>query len=198
MTLNHISCFLRLMQKLLFLIVFALTAGIRTEAASISGFILTDRDQFFFVPSDRNIKYQIKALTQGAIEGLKKLQSTDFVQGQGEFRDRELLLESIDFVGLRRLLGVWTAGAQSIFDFQDYSRVVVYKSFFNVMAQKARLQYTVAPSYGDDWRVFFTDENSVVLATLAFTGQHAVLQFIDVETGDYTKTIELTRDPRRN
>lgn len=168
------------------------------QAAPVGGFLVVEKDQYSFVEIKSNRKTPIRPTKLATVEALKKLKNMDYFQGQGEFVNNELLLESVDFVGLRRLLGLWTADENSVLDFQDYSRVMIYRSFLNLMAPRALLQYSIAPSAGADWRIFFTDENSVVLAALDLKDQKATLKFFDLGSGHVVKTVEMTRIPLRN
>jgi hypothetical protein len=167
-------------------------------AGSVGGFVAIDRDQYTYIDMQTNRRYTIRPVKSDTVESLKKLKNLDYFQGQGELQGNVLLLDTIDFVGLRRLLGLWTADATSILDFQDYSKVIVYRTFLNVATPRAALQYSIAPASGADWRIFFTDENSVVLASLVLQDARATLKFFDLNSGSVVKTVELTRLPPRH
>ena len=196
LTLHALSCFLRVMRIIaaLFLVLFSTQA----IARPISGFVSVEGSQTYFIEHGTTPKYAIKPNKLEVIESLKKLGSFDFFQGQGELINGELLLDSIDFVGLRSLIGLWSVDRQSLFDFQDFQKVIIYKSFFNLMTPRAQLHYSIAPSAGTDWKIFFTDENSVILASLILSNDHATLRFYDLENGEVYKKVELTKIPKRN
>lgn len=186
------SCFLRVMKILAFL--FCLLSFSTGLAGTVSGLLIQAPDRLYFIPGAGGARYVVRATRTETLESLKKLKNLDFFQGQGELTDRELLLDSIDFVGLHRLLGAW-ASNDGLMNFHDYSQVTIYHSFIDSNAQKLSLQYSIAPSSGKDWRIFFTDSNSVAAGSLILTdgNTRAVLKLYDVNSGEVSKTVELTR-----
>lgn len=167
-------------------------------ARPISGFVSIENGQHYFIEHGTTVKFAIRPGKTEVVESLKKLSSFDFFQGQGEFTKSELVLDSIDFVGLRSLIGLWSEGRQSLFDFQDFQKVVIYQPVFKLMTPRAQLHYSIAPSAGSDWKIFFTDENSVILASLILSEARATLRFYNLDTGDVFKKVELTKIPKRN
>jgi hypothetical protein len=167
-------------------------------ARPISGFVSIESGKTYFIEHGTTPRYPIKPNKPEVTESLKKLGSFDFFQGQGELINGELHLDLIDFVGLRSLLGLWSVDRQSLFDFKDFQKVIIYKSFFNLMTPRAQLQYSIAPSAGTDWKIFFTNEKSVILASLTLSRDHATLRFYNLENGEVYKKVELTKIPKRN
>ena len=168
------------------------------QAASLNGFVTLVRDQYTYIDPQTNRRFTIKPTKVDTQESLKKLKNLDFFQGQGDFSGDDLLLDTIDFVGLRRLLGLWTADSSAIMDFQNYSKVVVYRSPILPSTSKSLLQYSIAPSSGTDWKIFFTDDKDVLLASLVLQDARASLKFFDLQSGEVVKTVEMSRLPVRH
>ena len=179
-------------------LVLSLTS-LMSQALPLYGFLSIENGQPYFIESRTSARMLIRPTKVDVIESLKKLSNYDSFQGQGEVNNNgELMLDSIDFVGLRSLIGLWSAEQRSIFEFQDFQKVLVYNPVFSVMTPRTQLQYSVAPSAGNEWRIFFTNENSVVLASLSLQEQRALLRFYNMDTGEVLKHLELTKVSKRN
>jgi len=199
LTPRRIHVFLALNMKQILLALCALFVSALAHADSISGFLSIEGDKYIFVDIDKGLRHQIVATKVETQDSLKKLKNLDYFQGQGEISGDQILLDSIDFVGLRRLLGLWSDDS-TIVDFRDYSQVAIYRShwFSDTSAETSLVQYSIAPSNGSDWKIFFTDAANVVLASLLLHDAKATLHFYDLTSGEVTKTVELLRLPSRH
>lgn len=164
-------------------------------AEKFSGFVSIEKSQVYLVMNNNGANYSrlvIRPYSQEAKENLSKLHDRDYISGVGNFTsDKTLLVESIDFVGLRQLLGVWV-GDNTWINFRDFTTANMYSQ--NPEApQKTELEYSVTSAPGADWTIFFAGENTVNVASLSLGKQRAVLQFFDAETGQMTKKVELTK-----
>ena len=184
--------------KFLLGIILVLLTGSLTYAGSISGFILVHQDQVSLVEISTNQTYPVRITKVETLDSLKKMKNMDFIQGQGEIINNEVLLDSIDFVGLQKLLGLWASNTNSFLDFKDFSKVVSYQAVFDMQLPRTSLHYSIAPSSGTDWKIFFTDSSAVLLASLVLVDQKATLKFYDLASGQITKTVELTRVSQRH
>ena len=187
------------MKFLLGMIVILLSSSF-AFADSLSGMVLIHDDQVSLVEFGSNQTYPVRVTKVETQDSLKKLKNLDFIQGQGEIMNNEVLLDSIDFVGLKQLLGLWASNTNSFLDFKDFSKVVSYQSqsTFDIQMPRTSLRYSIAPSSGTDWKIFFTDSSAVLLASLVLVDQKATLKFYDLSSGNITKTVELTRVPQRH
>ncbi|PIS11548.1 MAG: hypothetical protein COT73_03410 [Bdellovibrio sp. CG10_big_fil_rev_8_21_14_0_10_47_8] len=163
------------------------TAEIKNSTVSIKGYVIIEDGSYTFIDTSSN-QFKLRAVTDSAKQALLKLQNLDAISGTAtQYDDRTLLLESIDFVGLRRLIGRWTGDSQLV-DFQDYTRVRIFSS-----QSSNHFRYAISPSSGDSWRVFFSTENSVTLGSLLIQGQTAQIDLYDATTGDVSHTIQLQK-----
>lgn len=175
---------------------FTLLMSVSALAGTVSGFLIQTPEHTYFTLSlqANATRFEVRATRMETIESLKKLKNQDFFQGQGELTDKELILDSVDFVGLARLLGAW-ASPDGLMNFQTFSQVTIYHSFLNNKNQKVSLQYSIAPSSGTNWRIFFTDSSSVLAGSLSLTdgNTRAVLKLYEPASGSLAKTVELMR-----
>jgi len=140
----------------------------------------------------------LKPVYQSVVAQLNKLKSGDIFQGIGHFRDsdageRVLMLESLDFVGLRNLLGLWIASNSALVEFLDFDRVRV--QIPSAMGLKRyHLTYSLAPANESDWMIFVRDSESVILGSLKLSPRTAVIEFIESKAfPEGSPSIELVR-----
>lgn len=168
-------------------------------AENISGFITFDGKGYIFIDSSTQQRFELKPANVSASSDLKKLSNFDSITGKATLMGKGkeypiLLLDSIDFVGLRKLLGMWKSES-TILDFIDYNEMSFYfpNEIFKNTKKRTMYRYSVSPKPGESWRVFFSDDNSVVLGSLVIKGQTATIELYDSETGETAKTYSLTK-----
>lgn len=162
---------------------------------SVTGFFIREQSEYSFISAGKHKTYRLKPATQEIQGQLEKLNNHDAIRGVGKFsNDHELVLESIDFVGLQRLLGSWT-GSNFVFNFKTFAKVSLYSSLPGVT--HGELQYAVAPAPGSQWKVFFTDSHQVSLASLNISEDHATLMFYDNQSGEPKQSLVLSKIRRK-
>lgn len=171
------------------------------HAENISGYVTVGENGYSFINSSTQKSYELKPANQSTSEDLKKLSNFDSLTGKASIlrinSKDVMLLESVDFVGLRRLLGLWKSKG-TVLEFVDYNEVSFYfpnnrKKNFKMPTKKNRYRYSVSPTTTDSWRVFFADDDSVVLGSLNIQGSKAVIELYDTETGQTTETYSLEK-----
>jgi hypothetical protein len=170
------------------------------KADSIRGVLIRKSpDSVFIRLVDSNESLTLKPVYQAVLTQLNKLKSGDVLKGSGHFRDsdsgeRVVMLESIDFVGVRDLLGTWMAPNSALVDFIDFDRIRVKLPAF-VGIKPYQLTYSLAPSSNEsDWMIFLRDSESVVLGSLKLTGRRAIIDLVESDPSHEGGTsIELIR-----
>jgi hypothetical protein len=107
-------------------------------------------------------------------EYLLQLQPRDFLSAKGKIsrRRKTVKVEEIFFVGLHRLLGLWQASNQHIYEFKDYQTLLLHSS--NSAFQKSlfdepeRIEYSLLPQKDDKWTLFLNDGQEVSMGDLVF------------------------------
>jgi hypothetical protein len=138
--------------------------------------------------------YILKAGSPNIKALLDKMEDKDFISGTARIQSNNtLLLISIDFVGLRRLLGRWLSDEYflSFHSFADMtSQTLTPERDFT----KGDYKYAVAPGEGNNWKIFFTDQFNVSLGNLSLVDKdHFKVIFFDGKTGKTVKTLSLMR-----
>ena len=171
-----------------------LLSSVSGFAETIHGTISIDQGIYYITPLKSTKRFMLKSTSIDAAEQIKRLKNKDFLVGNGDIKDTYIVLLSVDFVGLRELIGVWMDELEtSLFNFHDFSNVSLYYPGGTKLVLIDRLQYSIAPGSNDEWKVFFTDANHVRLATLSLEKNQASLQFYDTQSGEISKTVELER-----
>lgn len=171
---------------------------------NINGFVTLTNSGYLFIDSSTQKRFVLKPGNQSVSEDLKKLSNFDSITGKATAikggSEEVLLLDSIDFVGLRNLLGLWKSRG-TVLDFIDYNEVSFYFPSLRhqrygknkVPTKKASYRYSVSPTTSDSWRVFFASDESVVLGSLNIKGSKAVIEIYDVNTGEISETYSLEK-----
>lgn len=140
----------------------------------------------------------VRPVYQSVVSQLDKLKSGDIFQGNGHVRQldsggRVVMLESIDFVGLKNLLGTWMASNSALVDFIDFDRVQVQMPS-GLGLKRYHLTYSLAPSRESDWMIFLHSSESVILGSLTLNSRTAVIEFIESQDSTHRSSpIELIR-----
>lgn len=118
-----------------------------------------------------------------------------------------LLVESVDFVGLHRLLGRWISHSNflshpssktfsnslarrdtAVIEFQDFSNLSIMLS-----DSQNSFHYAITPKDENSWRFFVTDSTSVRLGEIRVSETALQISFFDSVTGLVNETLHLQK-----
>jgi hypothetical protein len=171
----------------IYLLVTTFLLATSAQALSINGSIVVKGDQRLLIDHDSSRTYILEPSNPDVKKSLNQLSTFDGLRGQVSNKTPDtLILESIDFVSLRRLLGEWHGDSTKV-RFADYSRVK-----FNMGGNSREFLYALSPGMENDWRIYLTDQSSVVLGTLNLDDSHALLEFYDPQTGMTAQQLQLS------
>jgi hypothetical protein len=142
------------------------------------------KKNFTLYSADPEIREHINLLSQG-----------DFIEGVAtSITPPRLFVESIDFVGLKKILGTWKTNKR-VFDFKDFNLLSIWSFDFgnDFFSRKKNYTYSISPGEGPDWQVFVADENHVVVGSLDFVDNIAILTIYDSNTGSSREVITLEK-----
>lgn len=158
------------------------------SSVSISGQIFKVDTGYSFLDSVNGHQYKLVAGTDSAKRSLEKLNDGDAIKGSAQLIQETYVVQSVDFVGLQRILGLWKTKS-TVVNFVDFSQVQ-----FHVPGSLSSYHYAISPTNTtDQWQVYFSDSSSVVLGSLSVDDQRAVIQLFDTETGNVTSSYELRK-----
>ena len=158
-----------------------------SDRVTLDGYVRITDGNLFFVDRGTIKVYKMKALTTSAEEVLARLSNFDHLTGVARLVDDTLLVESVEFVGLRRLLGYWQSPKVAVY-FQNFQDVE-----FKLPSSKNEYKYAVSPTEGNTWRVFFSNQSSVTLGSLTISEDKASIEMYDPDTGELAQHIDLNK-----
>jgi hypothetical protein len=175
---------------LLFLVQSLLAFGTDGALAEVNirGHLLRQSGQTKIMTEDLQV-YGLHAGTIDVADDLMGLESGDFLAGHGDLTDGVFVLEGVEFIGLRRILGRWLDQEDKvIFNFQDYGRAVVKST---VQKTQKQLQYVLVPEDRKSWTIFLGDLKTVMIGTLTLSGKSMKIDLLNSKTGELQKRIRL-------
>lgn len=140
--------------------------------------------------------YKIKSDGSEANETLLKLEEGDLVSGFGQIDNssKVAMIQSLSFIGLKRLLGFWWT-SMGFAEIRTFSEMNFYnQSLFKTDSPlKKSYQYSISPTLSTSWVIFLSDDKNVYYTSMIFQGNKAQMKMYNPETGVLTKTIDFTR-----
>lgn len=190
---------------ILFALIFSsVSFALHGATDTISGTLRKDANIFYLQQSNTGTVYRISSMSQDASEAFRNLDTGDYITGFGVlYTDLlEAHVESLDYVGLKKLLGNWYTG-ESFVRFATFTNLSVYpvfEGFFDLLKlfsilpnAKTDFRYSTAPYDGNRWAFFLSDSSATSLGTLEFTGDLAILRLYDSQRAGGVRTVHLVR-----
>lgn len=122
--------------------------------------------------NDLNSKYHLKPSTILIEKDLNKLNSGDFLRVYGEKELNVFKIESISFVGLKSLIGLWKTLSGDIFYFYDFSKASICTQQISLNVNKKlscirkEYIYRIVPGIGSTWSIFLAQNENIKIGTL--------------------------------
>lgn len=188
--------------RLLYIALVLITSSV-ASATQITGTLEKEANGRIFLRAEAQQcpRYSIKANSNDAEGDLTKLQTGDAITASGVLNafSCSAVIESIDFVGLKKMLGYWHS-AEGLYSIPSFNSLVFYPSKPQACldcglqnSNSIEFRYSLTPSEGKDWVLFLSDASSTSFATIRFTRLKAVIRFYDSETGKATRTLTLSK-----
>lgn len=171
------------------------------KADNLAGVLQKKDGSFFIHLASTNQVYAIANMSAEASESLIKLESGDYINGSGDVdeKGRKVSLKTLDYVGLKKLLGIWYSG-DAVMNFSSFNQLSVYPfgaGFKNINIAippaKNDFRYSTAPYYGERWALFLSDNVGTTFATLEMGADSATLRTFSPQTGAVLRTLRLVR-----
>jgi hypothetical protein len=187
------------MKYMLFLfITFSLQLALAAQA--VTGFLGKSGNNFYLSPQNSKNKYLVVPDNDEVTSNLSRLSKGDLITGHGSLdtTHKKIRLASVDYVGLRKLLGPWTGGDGTLL-FKDFStmkyspRFSGKKQLIPFHSYQKEFRYTLSPSDGEEWALFMSDDKSTTFATVAIDNKTIILKIYESESGHIVRTLKLER-----
>lgn len=189
------------MKTFLFAIILIFSSSL-AFATPISGILRKGASSLYVILDGKSERYLLTTKSPETASALKKLTSGDLIVGDGnvDIENGTVELIALDYVGLKKLLGVWY-NSKSVMNFKNYTDLSVYpvskildaRRPSGVSLPSTDIRYSMAPYQGNQWAIFLSNSTATIFATIEVFRDKAKLFIYDNQTGQPTDTIILTR-----
>lgn len=146
--------------------------------------------------------YQLESNSEEASGSIHKLSTGDSLTASGVINNTSctVYIDSVDYVGLKDLLGYWY-GKDGYVKVRDFTSISVYSDQLGNLKRNnspARMdsiefRYSITPSNGKEWVLFLSTAESTTFATIDLQKKSAVIKIFDSENGSLVRTINLSK-----
>lgn len=188
----------RLVMKTVLLALILFITNTLAVAAPIVGSLQKGKADDYIYLDGQSKRFLIRSAPAEALLALEGMGTGDYIIANGIVNEKNHFVEifALDYVGLKKLLGVWY-NKNSVMDFKSYSALSVYPfcsaTCDKKLAARTELRYSMAPYKGNEWAIFLSDSYATVFATIEIDKDTARMSLYDGETGNVSDTLFLTR-----
>jgi hypothetical protein len=185
--------------RIIFYILLATAPGSIVWATPYEGKITQIKDAtVYFKESNLKVTFALNFKDDEVKDTLAQLKKDDFISFEGikNLTTNVMRVDSVNYVGLSDLLGVWTGDENYCYDFQSFTEVAIYPKTCDCKKNKLSSRffaYTVniaKPS----WFVLMSDATSRLAADLKLNSKtSAEMVLYDVNTGNTLRLIKLSK-----
>lgn len=174
------------------------------QASPIYGLLSVANDKLMLI--QENQRFEIASASIDVDRDLARLSSGDFVALEGFYNisQKKIIVNSVDWVGLKKVLGHWKTADKKIIEFRDYTTLMLHnylRDGFPVKHsvkprtrdQSIEMNYRMAPGVGSSWTLFISDGKKLHMGRMNLAGANISIGFFDIETGKIIKTLKLSR-----
>ncbi len=179
------------MKLLVFLLSFVFSSIAQGQCVSqaVSGHLFINENGYFLVDTKTQVASPLIPSTLDAKDALNQLEPMDFLSGYACLSFDSFVLNRVEFVGLHRLIGKWSSTIAVDVSFRDFNRV----SFGRGAGRGNQFRYALVPYQKNQWRVFLSDDLSVMMGTISIDHRTAVMELFDPDTGNLEERFALKK-----
>jgi len=167
----------------------AFAHGQADDPVTIEGDIIKEYKVVNIQLSDKKI-YELKSAKRQTQLDISHLENGDHIIGLGGISQKEILLEDLEMVGVRRVLGSWSEYIQrKLFEFRDFYTLRV-RELTGEPSQN--LNYRLVPDRKNEWTIFLSNNSTVKVGTLKYSADFMKIELVDLESGQITEQFNLS------
>jgi hypothetical protein len=191
------------MRFLIFVLTAMMSAG-AFAAQPVGGVVAIDGRNMYLKSEDPCHRYLVVSKSESSLSALVKLAAGDFFTATGLKNpgDCTVSIETVEYVGLRRMLGNWYS-RDAVINVQDFNSMKYYPAqsvvtkgdrvYTQVSANPVEYNYSLVPGSGKEWVLFLSDSKSTTFGTIQFDRGTAVMKINNSITGEVIRTLLLYR-----
>lgn len=160
--------------------------------------VIRDAQTFLVLPNEPAQQWKIEGLSDQVNSQLRTLRDGDLLSATGELTPatHTAYVETVDFVGLKRILGRWESTDGVRIHFKDFRTAIVEtkKPLPSNPAEDRTLDlvYAILPLKESNWSFFMSNRKTVRVGTLSIQAKTLDIQLVDQRTGLVTEDISLS------
>lgn len=179
-------------------------ASLNCWGAAIFGLVHVNERGLFL--KHNSYLYQMQGATVDVSSDLSRLRTGDYVAFEGYIapEHNKIFVQSVDWVGLGRILGNWKTGDGKVVSFDSFTLMSIRNHkpgeiFYNFQkshldSTTLKLSYRISPSVGSSWSLFLSDnKGNIKVGRILLLDKTLIISLYDAETGQISKTIQLSR-----
>lgn len=168
---------------------------------TFKGYVGNTSTTFYFSPHMSGDQgYTIETNTTDVQDSLNRLSEGDYITGNGfvDENNKKIRIDSIQYVGLRRLLGPWKSD-EGLMVFKDFTTMRFFPNYTDqpqgveATNHQQEFRYSLSPSNSGAWILFLSDSKSTTFATVEFDSANILLKIFESESGNILRTLILER-----
>lgn len=187
------------MQKILLTALLGLLVSESAFADAFEGrVVIRDSVAHIVMSSAPNEFWRIEGLSDQVTAQVKELHEGDLLSATGELvlSNKTAYVETVDFVGLQRILGRWESKDGYRIYFKDF-KSAVFEQKQSLPAnpnedKTINLVYAILPLKESNWSLFMSNRKTVRVGTLSIEKSKLAIQLVDQRTGKVTEDISLS------
>jgi hypothetical protein len=175
------------------------------QASPIFGFVEITENRYLLHQEAET--FEIQSTSLEVTNTLQRLRTGDYLAFEGYISpaQRKAIIQSIDWVGLQRLIGYWRTSDKKLVEFSSFTNMKFHQGNPNEIfidhrpryeGNSLNVNYRVAPSVGTSWSFFLSNQGNVKVGKLVLFDRAMAISFFDNQTGRITKTVTLQKVPQ--
>ncbi|MBC7465273.1 MAG: hypothetical protein H7256_04720 [Bdellovibrio sp.] len=183
-------------------IILMLALNVQTQASQYEGRITSVEDGLVRL-NETNLKqtFDLTFKDSDTALSISKLKPNDFVSFEGgkNLTKSFLRVDSINYVGLASLMGIWTGDDGYCYKFSSYTEFLIFPKSGDCNRKSARAtnprEFAYTLNVADEaWFMLLSDAKSRYAADVTFTDPKSIeMSLYDVNNGKILRLIKLTK-----
>jgi hypothetical protein len=163
------------------------TQAVASDPVNLRGYISFRGEQPYVVDFAEQT-YALYPLDSEVAADLRELEAGDYIEGRAMIGTSTAVVEAIEFIGLKRLLGKWVdKNKKIVMDFKNFSQATI-----RTPKDVKVLDYALSPDEKNRYTIFLGNKQVVVIGILSHFTTNIRIELINSQTGQIEETMKLS------
>lgn len=162
-------------------------------SSKIEGLVLKQGHQIYIQILPERLTLPLEVSVSEDRLAIERLENGDHIFGYGRISKQAVKLDTLYFVGLQKILGVWQSLNWEMFEFKTFEDLAYWGlESSNGPYLMRKLNYTLAPTTSGHWSILMVDSKSVEVGRLQFKKEQIHLEVVNQKDGSVSRSFYLT------